>query len=113
LLVERGLKRQVVLSLPHFLSVPFVVTRTDLIATVPDVVARTLAPRLGLLTLKGPVALPRVSVSLVWHLRTRDAASHAWLRRTIVETARPLAKIKWNGCSSDRKAMLEASECHW
>jgi DNA-binding transcriptional LysR family regulator len=92
LLAERGLKRRVALSVPHFLSVPFVVARTDLVATVPDVVARALARRLGLRVLKCPVPLPQLSVSLVWHLRTHDAAPHAWLRRVIVDAAQTLVK---------------------
>jgi DNA-binding transcriptional LysR family regulator len=90
LLAEDGLKRPVALSVPHFLSVPFVVAQSDLIATVPDSVARTLAPLLGLRIQKCPVHLPRLSVSLVWHMRTHDSTAHIWFRRAIVETARRL-----------------------
>jgi len=92
LLARRGLSRSVAISVPHFLSVPFLVARSDLIATVPDVVARMVARQLGLVRLKCPVAIPRRSVRLVWHARTHDAAPHRWLRATVLATARALTR---------------------
>jgi DNA-binding transcriptional LysR family regulator len=80
LMAAQGYKRRVDVSLPHFLSVPFLVARSDLIATVPDVVARAMAPSLRLASITCPVRIPRLAVSLVWHARTDESPAHRWFR---------------------------------
>jgi DNA-binding transcriptional LysR family regulator len=104
LLARRGLSRTVVVSVPHFLSVPFLVARSDLIATVPDAVARMMARPLGLVCLQCPLAIPRRSVRLVWHTRTQDAAAHQWLRATILATARAVTRRRRRSTARCRSA---------
>jgi DNA-binding transcriptional LysR family regulator len=87
-LAERGRKRRVALAVPHWLSVPFVVARSDLIATVPAAVAAALAPPLRLRRLRCPVPLPPVHVSVAWHARTHDSPAHRWLRDLLLAAAR-------------------------
>jgi DNA-binding transcriptional LysR family regulator len=87
LLAERGKKREVQLSLPHWLSVAFVVAGSDLIATIPVAVASRLAPSLGLQRFKCPVPIPRIRISLAWHARTHESRAHAWFRRAVIEAA--------------------------
>ena len=90
-LAERGLKRNVQLSVPHWLSLPFAVAHSDLIATVPDTVANAIGRQLRLQRLKCPVKLPRLSVSLVWHARTHEDAAHRWFREMIISVCRKTA----------------------
>jgi DNA-binding transcriptional LysR family regulator len=87
-LAERGLKRNVRLSLPHWLSLPFAVAQSDLIATVPESIARAIGRSLRLQQLKCPVRLPRLPVSLVWHARTNDDEAHRWFREMIISVCR-------------------------
>ena len=87
-LAERGLRRNVMLSVPHWLSLPFAVAQSDLIATVPESVARAIGPSLKLQKLKCPVRLPRLPVSLVWHARTNDDEAHRWFREMIISVCR-------------------------
>jgi DNA-binding transcriptional LysR family regulator len=87
LLADHGRKREVRVSLPHWLSVPFVVAASDLIATVPESVADQLAPLLALRRFKCPVAIPRIRMSLVWHARTHESRAHAWFRRVLIAAA--------------------------
>lgn len=91
LLAPKGYKRNIKLSLPHFLTVPFVVAGSDLIATVPAVVAKALCGALQLRSFKCPVAIPPLTVSLVWHSRTHEDSAHKWFRDFIVGTSRVIA----------------------
>ncbi len=84
ILAERGYKRQDTISLPHFLSVPFVVARSNLIATGPEVVARKMSASLPLQVLKCPLTVPRLPISLVWHSRTQESSSHKWFRDLVI-----------------------------
>ena len=88
ILEETGRKRRVVLSLPDWLTAPFVVARSDLIATVPEGVVRAANVALGLQVLRCPVDIPRMSMSVVWHARTHDSAPHRWFREVLIEACR-------------------------
>ena len=90
-LAERGQKRDIVLSLPHWLSVPFVVAETDLIASLPYSVARAMSRSLRLRRMKLPVAISPLQTSLVWHTRTHQSPAHRWLRELIIDMSKKLA----------------------
>lgn len=89
-LAERGYKRNVKLSVAHFLPVPFVVAGSDLIATVPDIVAKSVSGSLRLRLIKCPVPIPRMQTSLVWHTRTHEDTAHMWFRATVTDVSRRL-----------------------
>jgi DNA-binding transcriptional LysR family regulator len=85
-LSERGLHRRVALSIPHFLSVPFVVMESDLVATVPLSVAESFARMPGISMCPLPVRMASVDLKQHWHARFhRDPASQ-WLRRLVRES---------------------------
>ena len=92
LLAQNGHRRPVKLSLPHFLTLPFVVAGSDLVATVPDLVARAVGEPLRLRIVPCPVRIPRIPVSLVWHMRTQEDAAHAWFRNLIVSVSQKLVR---------------------
>lgn len=92
ILGERGFQRKVRLSLPHWLPVPFVVANSDLIATVPETVAKALGPASGLRCLRCPVNLPPLRVSLIWHARTQESAAHIWFRSLLARVGRGLER---------------------
>lgn len=83
-LAERGLRRDVILSLPHWLSVPFVVAQSDLIATVPESIAIRMCDYLSLQRFKCPISFPQLRASLVWHLRTQESDAHRWFRDLVI-----------------------------
>jgi DNA-binding transcriptional LysR family regulator len=83
LLRERGLRRRIAMSVPHFLVAPFIVASSDLVLTAP---ARLLAPFTGSLALRRvelPIKLAGYELSQVWAARSREDAGHRWLRATI------------------------------
>ncbi len=87
ILEASGRRRQVVLSAPAFLVVPEMITRSDLIAVVPDRIARHHADRLQIIA--PPVTVPGFDIALVWHDRTTAHPIQRWLREQIVRIARP------------------------
>lgn len=83
LLLERGLMRRVVLSTPHFMSLPEIVASTDLIATVPAKLAHHFQQFGQLQALAPPLTPPQYSVKQYWHARMHNDPGLQWLRRMI------------------------------
>lgn len=84
-LSDRGLGRRVAFRTPHLLVAPLVVTRTDLIATLPRSVAEVFAELLPLEVHTPPLDAPGFGVQMVWHPRTHDHAPHRWLRQVVMD----------------------------
>jgi DNA-binding transcriptional LysR family regulator len=85
LLEARRHKRRVVLSVPHFLSVPELVRHSDMVAMLP---ARLLKGRSeGLQLRDAPVQPPGFEMAMSWHERVHLDPAHAWLRAQIVAAA--------------------------
>jgi DNA-binding transcriptional LysR family regulator len=82
-LAKRGLERRCVLRIPHFMSVPFVVARTDLIVTVPRAVAAFFLGLVDLHVLESPIDVPEFAVKQYWHRRFHHDARVIWLRTII------------------------------
>jgi len=83
-LMGAGLHRRIALRVPHFMVVPMILERTDLLVTVPETVARIFADGGRLRLLAPPVRIPRTDVRVHWHERfERDPASR-WMRGLIV-----------------------------
>ena len=84
-LSERGLARQIALIVPHFLSAPFIVAKTDMILSLPKRIANEFVGLAPLNVLPVPMELPAYDLVMVWHpLREPDPA-HRWLRDQIAD----------------------------
>ncbi len=79
-LAQRGLSRNVVLRLSHFLLVPGVIAGTDYVAALSEAVARPFARTLPLQVLKMPLDVGTGTVRMIWHERTTSSPAHAWFR---------------------------------
>lgn len=86
-LAEQNLRRQVTLSIPHFLVAPFILARTNLVATLAARVANEFVKTQNLKILPCPLPLEGFSVFMRSHQSTRHHATHVWLRATIAEVA--------------------------
>ena len=94
-LVERtignaGSERRVALNLPYMMSVPYMLGESDLIATLPERLARFFAPIADLVWTDVPIEMPRYWAQLHWHRRNEDDPAHRWLRQVIVELSAAL-----------------------
>jgi len=89
---QRGLRREVAVSVTHFLAVPEMVAATDYCATLPKLICRHLERDARLKVLPAPVDLGTFPVQMGWHVRYRQDPAHRWLRGLIAELATGLAK---------------------
>jgi DNA-binding transcriptional LysR family regulator len=78
-----GLSRRVVLSVPSFLFLQSVVAQTDLVAMLPQRLARQCA---GLRVTPAPVEVPGFEMAMFWHERVHRDPAHQWLREQIAGT---------------------------
>jgi len=94
LLAQKGFTRRLVMQASHFASVPFLVAGTDLIATIPERLARHFSRALKLQILPVPLEIPPFRLTMLWHQRHHSDLAHQWLRRQISETAVKLSPAK-------------------
>jgi len=84
-LQQQGLTRQISVRLEHFLAVPTMLERSDLIFTVPYAIGASLARLAAIKLVKPPFkARPRV-VRQHWHSRFQHDAANRWLRGVVAE----------------------------
>ncbi|MGF9691373.1 LysR substrate-binding domain-containing protein [Rhizobium sp. 0TCS1.26] len=87
-LQQQGLKRDVAVSVTHFLAVPEMVAVSDYCATLPRLICQRLARDERLKVLPAPVDLGTFPVELAWHVRYRSDPAHRWLRSLIADVAK-------------------------
>lgn len=80
-----GRKRRILLAKPTFLGVPFIVEQTDLLATMPETVARGFTRFTDIQIFEPPLPLKPMDVVLLWHDRTHTNPVHRWVRELIIE----------------------------
>ncbi|MDH4558618.1 LysR family transcriptional regulator [Pseudomonas sp. BN417] len=85
------IKRQAGLHVPHYLTIPPIVARSDLLGTVPRRLAKYFAAIYALEVAPLPVATPPVQVSLIWHRQQELAPGLRWLRERLAQLGTALA----------------------
>ncbi|CAG2141383.1 LysR family transcriptional regulator [Cupriavidus numazuensis] len=93
-LQREGLRREVAISVTHFMAVPELVAATDYCATLPAQICRHLARDARLKVLAAPVDLGTFPVQMAWHVRYRHDPAHQWLRELVAEVARETVAVK-------------------
>jgi DNA-binding transcriptional LysR family regulator len=96
-LTRKGLKRRIVAGLPYFMPVLAIVSRTDVIATMPRRHAEAYAADFGLQTVEPPVALRRDRVDVVWHSRNAKSGLIQWVVDGLVAMTLAPARGQKNG----------------
>jgi DNA-binding transcriptional LysR family regulator len=80
-LMERnGIKRNVRLTVPHYVAVGHILQATDLVATVPERLAQRMAVPFGLAYIAHPAKLPDIAIKVFWHAKFHRAPDRQWLR---------------------------------
>jgi DNA-binding transcriptional LysR family regulator len=86
---ERGVTRHVQVTTAGWLPLPFVVAGTDLVAVLPERLARQVAAAAGLAVAEPPFGHVELVEAAWWHpMRTADPAL-AWLRTILTEITQP------------------------
>jgi len=78
-----GLERAIVVTVGGFATALALARDSDLVASVPE--RHTGKLRAGMHTFALPVAMPEITVSLLWHPRMDADPAHRWLRRCVRE----------------------------
>ncbi len=87
---QQGLRREVAVSVTHFLAVPEMIAVTDYCATLPSLICKRLANDARLKVLQAPVDLGTFPVEMAWHVRHRNDPAHRWLRSLISDLTKEL-----------------------
>lgn len=61
---------QIMMRVPTYAVLPTILTRTDLIALVPSTAGRAMFPGNDIAYVSPPLALPEITVAIVWHERS-------------------------------------------
>jgi DNA-binding transcriptional LysR family regulator len=83
-----GRERRILMWLPYFATAALVVSRRDLILTLPDRAIRQLAASNGLVRFKPPVEIEGFGYQMVWHERSQGDHGSKWLRDTIAAVSK-------------------------
>ena len=80
----RKLERRVVLETPHFMSIPPIISQTDLIVTVPHAVGMFVKrAHMNIRVAQPPVRTPRIDLKQHWHRNYQRDPRSRWLRDVI------------------------------
>lgn len=82
------LERKVATMVAGFVPALALVRDTDLVATVPE--RHTARLRAGLFSFALPVAVPGITVSMLWHPRLDADPAHRWLRACVRQVCRAI-----------------------
>jgi DNA-binding transcriptional LysR family regulator len=85
-----GVERRIGAWIPTLAVMPRIISKTDLVATIPHRLATSFAERLGLQVLPLPFELPPLPIRSIWHARMHENNAHRWLRGEIQAVAKTL-----------------------
>jgi len=85
LLEKAGVRANTQFSVPHFTAVPYIVSSTDLVVTVPQKLADSAAQPFHLEYVRPPLRLPSLQTNIFWHRRFNQDQGNQWLRGFISE----------------------------
>jgi len=90
---NHGLSRNIALRITHFLTINSVIAPTDLIMTVPELLAQqVMTDQLTSRPLPKELRTPPFNMSQIWHERFSQDPAHQWLRRIIKAECQQLAR---------------------
>ena len=85
-LAHKGLERRFAMIVPSYLAVCVVVAKSDMLAVVPERLARPVAAQVGVAIHEIPLGLASWDLTLFWSKRAETDAGMCWLRDRVAET---------------------------
>jgi DNA-binding transcriptional LysR family regulator len=84
-LAEHGIVRRVALTISHFVNVPPLIARSDLVATLARPIAAAPSQFYPITLHEAPFPIAPMQIKQVWHRRFHNSPKLVWLRRVIAE----------------------------
>lgn len=82
-LQSKGIRRRVVLNTPHFMSLPAIISQSDLVATVPLAVGVWFSSTARIRIVRPPFDPPQFDLRQHWHRRLNNDPQSKWLRALV------------------------------
>jgi DNA-binding transcriptional LysR family regulator len=83
---SKKLHRRVVLETPHFLSIPSIISRSDLVVTVPHAVGVFVKDvHMNIRIAQPPMRTPKIDLKLHWHRNFQRDPKNKWLRELVAD----------------------------
>jgi len=82
-LAKLGLRRRIVMVVPHFLSAPMLVASTDLVAVISERVASYFASQLDIVLFEPPIPLQDYTINLLTSAARAEDMALRWLKEQI------------------------------
>jgi len=80
----KKIRRRVALETPHFMSIPFVISQSDLIVTVPHAVGMFVqGVHMNIRIAQPPLRTPRIDLKLHWHRNFQRDPKNRWIRELV------------------------------
>jgi DNA-binding transcriptional LysR family regulator len=89
---ECDIKRKTSLVMSHSVYLPYIVSKTDLVATLPRPTALQAAKMYPLTILETPFPAPCIKLKQVWHRRFDNSPRLKWFRRLVARLAREASR---------------------
>jgi DNA-binding transcriptional LysR family regulator len=83
LLLRRGLRRDALVTVTNFTTVPELLKRSDMIGVFTKLAADVFHKSFGLARRPVPIDVGPIATDMIWHLRYDRDRKHAWLRQQI------------------------------
>lgn len=85
-LERHRIERRIVLRTPHFMSLPMIIGRSDLVVTLPHAIGHYFT-RIGanVRMARPPLAIPRIELYQHWHRSHHHSARNRWLREQVAQ----------------------------
>jgi DNA-binding transcriptional LysR family regulator len=82
----KKLHRRVALETPHFLSIPSIISRSDLVVTVPHAVGTFVKDvHMNIRVAQPPMRTPKIDLKLHWHRNFQRDPKNKWLRELVAD----------------------------
>jgi DNA-binding transcriptional LysR family regulator len=80
----KKIERRVALETPHFLSIPSIISQSDLVVTVPHAVGVFVTNvHMNIRIAQPPVRTPKIDLKLHWHRNYQRDPKNRWLRELV------------------------------
>jgi DNA-binding transcriptional LysR family regulator len=83
-LERKKIARRIVLLTPHFMSIPTIIGKTDLVVTLPHAIGLFFSQAgANVKVMEPPLPIPRIELRQHWHRNAHHDPKNKWLRRLV------------------------------